>query len=292
MQFVKPQLAHRGTGFATALLDDADYVADEKLDGERAQVVIADHRTQVIYSRLGNPMHGAGLEWVNSLWWKVAQAVVDAEFWWPGCVSSDVAHRLSAGLPVHLGVFDTMVLGSKSIIGRPLSYRRAVTEELVRVQNLVGRLCVVRVTALSMDRRRLFQQICREGGEGIILKRWDAPYRPGSRCQDWVKLHNPARAKEYDVVILDVTDKATYSRDGFKTGEAAWVYGVYDPKRGEFRRCGQIGLPGPRAEKERFIGKVITASAKFQFPDSGALRHAHFVRIREDKDPKECRAGQ
>ena len=59
--FVSPQLAHRGNGFGPRLLDDPNYVGEEKWDGLRVQIPIEGHRTQAVFSRTGRQMDGDGL---------------------------------------------------------------------------------------------------------------------------------------------------------------------------------------------------------------------------------------
>ena len=287
MEFVEPQLAHRGTGFAKTLLDDPAYVAEQKWDGLRIQVHVEDHRVKTVFSRTGNVLDGDGLGWLYGLTLKVKHAVLDGEVCWPDCVSSDVSHRISAGLPVHALLFDVLALGGKWVMPREYAYRRAVVEEIVRTQADPRML----VTLMGRNKRELFERITADGGEGIVMKRADTPYRPGSRCRDWVKLHNPRRAKRYSVVVTGVTNKATYSREAFKTGEVVWTYGVWDPEEKKLRTVGQIGRPGKRDEKLRDVGKVLEVTAKLMFP-GGGLRHGHVLSFRDDLKPSDCQDGQ
>jgi ATP dependent DNA ligase domain len=65
MSFLRPMLVHqiKHSRFA---LDGADVIAEPKLDGVRAQVHVADHRTAAIYSRTGIRMDSQkGLEWIR-----------------------------------------------------------------------------------------------------------------------------------------------------------------------------------------------------------------------------------
>ena len=282
MEFVEPQLAHRGTGFAKDLLEDPAYVAEEKWDGLRAEIHVVDHRTTWVYSRTGNQLLGDGLTWLYGLTWKVKTAVLDGELCWEGCVSSDVSHRISAGEPVELMLFDVIALGGKSLMERGYLFRRAVVEEVVRTQADPR----VKVTRMSQDKRALYSQITVEGGEGIVMKRANAPYRPHSRCKDWVKLHNPKRKKLYTVVITGVTDKATYSRKAFKTGECCHTYGVYID--GVLTTVGQLGFTGPCDVLRQDIGRVAEVEGWFQFRKTGAIRHPQLLRMRDHYDPREC----
>jgi ATP-dependent DNA ligase len=285
MEFIPPQLAHRGNGFGPTLLDDPRYVGEGKLDGLRTQVHVEGHRTVSVFSRTGLAKRGAGLEWLYGTTWAVRTAILDGEIWAEGVVASDVSHLVSAGEPVELALFDVLNLGGKSILRREYEYRRAVVEEIVRVQANPR----IQATRMAEDKRGLLAAIVAEGGEGIVMKRRDSVYVPGSRTRAWVKLHSETRAREYDVVLTGITEKSTYAREQFKTGEAAWTYGVWDPRLGKLRTVGQIGRPGPRDAMLRDVGRVAVVTAKYQFP-SGALRHGHFQRCRGigDKTIEEC----
>jgi len=285
MEHVKPQLAHRGNGFGASLLDDPAYVGEEKLDGLRIHIHVVGHRTNAVYSRTGKPLTGPGLDWLWAVAWKVESAVLDGEVCGPhGTVASDVTHLIHEGDRVELAIFDNLVLAGQSIMRREYRFRRAVVEEIARVQDHPQ----IRATRMSADKRALLAAVGAVGGEGIVMKRLNSPYVPGSRTQAWVKLHCPERDRTYDVIATGYTTRATYSREAFKTGEAALTYGVWDPVEKKIMECGQLPYIRSIEELKRLIGTVVTATAKYQFPGTGALRHAHVVRFRNDKPIREC----
>jgi ATP-dependent DNA ligase len=283
MNFVSPQLAHRGNGFGPTLLDDPNYVGEEKWDGLRVQIPIEGHRTQAVFSRTGRQMGGDGLQWIYALMWKVASATVDGEVCWPGVVASDVSARIAHGEEVNLELFDALALAGKSQLDREYLFRRALIEEIVRVQQDER----VRVTKMSRDKRKLMEEVSVAGGEGLVMKHVNSVYLPGSRTKAWVKLHAPTRDKEYDVIVTGTTSQSTSERAQFRTGEATLTYGVWDPKLGEAVTVGQLSYVRSLEELLPLVGKVAVVKAKYQF-SSGALRHGHVVRFRNDKPIVEC----
>ena len=284
MEFVEPQLAHRGTGFAKTLLDDPSYVAEDKLDGLRMQVHVAGHRTTAVYSRTGKPLRRPGLEWLWAVQWKVESAVLDGEICGlHGTLATDVTHLIHTGARVALAIFDNLVLGNKSIMHREYTFRRAVLEEIVRVQ---GHPQFV-ATRMSHDKRKLLREVSAVGGEGIVMKRVDGAVTA------WFPL--PGLGKSSQPTTGHAVRRRNYRRDrqgyvlagGVQNGGGDLGVRGVGSSLGKLRTVGQMGKPGSRAEKLRAVGKVAVVEAKFQFK-TGALRHAHFRELRFDKPIQEC----
>jgi ATP-dependent DNA ligase len=63
-----------------ARLLDRRYIAEPKLDGQRAQIHIRDGRTVACYSRSGRDLvRHPGMAWLRTLTWPVQAAVLDGE---------------------------------------------------------------------------------------------------------------------------------------------------------------------------------------------------------------------
>ena len=61
-------------------LTERRYIAEPKLDGQRAQVHIHDGRTVACYSRPGRDLLGhAGMAWLREVYWPIDAAVLDGE---------------------------------------------------------------------------------------------------------------------------------------------------------------------------------------------------------------------
>ena len=78
MPFIPPMLATRLED--PRPLADPKYVAEPKLDGQRAQLHVREHRTVHAYSRPGRELiRLPGLAWSREIRWPVAAAALDGE---------------------------------------------------------------------------------------------------------------------------------------------------------------------------------------------------------------------
>ena len=77
MRHIPPMLATRLEDLSR--LADLRYIAEPKLDGQRAQVV-RGHQTAHVFSRPGRELSQLpGLAWLREIRWPVASAILDGE---------------------------------------------------------------------------------------------------------------------------------------------------------------------------------------------------------------------
>ena len=144
----------------------------------------------------------------------------------------------------------------------------------------------------------LFNEICKQRGEGIVSKRAAAPYK-GTRTRDWLKIKCIQR-QEFVIVGWSESDK----RIGFRS----LLLAAKD--RGKLTYVGKVGtgfnasliqdlvermeplaldkapLEVPRADRKgaHWIKPELVAEIAFsEFTDDGILRHPSFIGLREDK---------
>jgi bifunctional non-homologous end joining protein LigD len=148
----------------------------------------------------------------------------------------------------------------------------------------------------------LFAKICKQGGEGILAKRADAPYR-GARTRSWLKVKCIER-QEFVIVGWAESDK----RMGFRS----LLLGAREHRKLTYVGKVGTGFSGklieelmdkmrpletdkppvdvPRAERRgaHFIEPRLVAEIAFaEFTNEGILRHPSFVALREDKPASE-----
>jgi ATP-dependent DNA ligase len=76
--FIPPMLCSRLED--AARLTDPRYVAEPKLDGQRAQIHVHQGRTVHLYSRPGRELlRHPGMAWLQGIAWPLASAVLDGE---------------------------------------------------------------------------------------------------------------------------------------------------------------------------------------------------------------------
>lgn len=146
---------------------------------------------------------------------------------------------------------------------------------------------------------KLFESMCREGFEGVVSKRADAPYR-GTRSKAWLKA-KCTRRQEF--VILGWTASSARGR-GFKSlllGLNRPEGLVYAGKVGTGfnmetllsvrERLNQLAaerpaakVPRPEARGAHWVKPELVAEIAFaEFTAEGVVRHASFLGLRADK---------
>jgi bifunctional non-homologous end joining protein LigD len=96
----------------------------------------------------------------------------------------DIAEHAKS-TPTALVAFDLLADGDDLLIGEPWTVRRTLLERLLRGR--VGEHLRLGETVPN-DGARMVREARRRGWEGVIAKRTDAPYVPGARSRDWLKL--------------------------------------------------------------------------------------------------------
>jgi bifunctional non-homologous end joining protein LigD len=152
---------------------------------------------------------------------------------------------------------------------------------------------------------KLFQTMCREGYEGVVSKRADAPYL-GKRTQNWLKIKCIQRQ---EFVIVGWTPSTARGR-GFRS----LLLGLHE--NGKLRYAGKVGtgfdarliqeisgkLEGLTVEKPpveapraavrgaKWVKPQLVAEVAFtEFTADNVVRHGSFIGLREDKKAKEVK---
>jgi DNA ligase 1 len=277
--FLRPMLAHQ-IKHSRVALDGADVIAEPKLDGVRAQVHVADHRTLAVYSRTGIRMDSQkGLEWIKPLRWPFADAILDAEcFAGAGLLKGNEGAVPSDGQ--QLAVFDVLQIGDEATRDRPLRERRPKLEALF--VDPIAHVALVPQAARWQDLWATW--VLEMGGEAVCVKHLDSKWVPGWRSPYWTKVKVEETT---DVVVTGLSDKATYGDGVYKTGHVSLTYGYWSQERGCAVTAGQGIKVGTRADLERYVGRVAELRHNGQMR-GGTLRHARLIRFRDDKPAEEC----
>lgn len=98
-------------------------------------------------------------------------------------------------IPLRLHLFDVLYLGDGLLIDEPYEARWSELERLVPHEFLVKRI----VTSEPAEAEEFMALALKEGHEGLMAKRLDSKYRPGSRGKLWYKLKT---TETLDVVVV------------------------------------------------------------------------------------------
>ncbi|MEG3177320.1 DNA ligase D [Sphingomonas sp. RB3P16] len=291
--FMEPQLCTLVDSVPTG----NQWLHEVKYDGYRALIAVAKGKATV-FTR-------SGLDWTDKF-----QDIADAVAKLPAKTAlldgeivafkdgkpdfSTLKTAISSGGEMTFFAFDLLQLDGEDLTGLANIARKERLEPLVdgkdaRVQysqHIIG------------QGEQLFETMCREGYEGVVSKRADAPYR-GKRTQAWLKIKCTQRQ---EFVIVGWTTSAK------SRGFASLLLGLNGP--GGLVYAGKVGtgfstdfmmdlsdrlakierktptVKAPRAAvrgahwvKPELVAEVAYAETT---PD-GVLRHSSFLGLREDK---------
>lgn len=140
-----------------------------------------------------------------------------------------------AEVPIAYVVFDVLYVDFDSVCGRPLVERRVRAGELVGV---VADPRIVLSEAIEEHGVAMFADACDRGLEGVVAKRRDSVYSPGTRSDAWIKIKRGQRIYCAIVGFLPADDGS----DDFKSLVVA-----SDAQDGQLRVVGRVGS-GIRAD--------------------------------------------
>ena len=317
---VQPQLAR-----SRKTLPEGDGFAYEpKYDGFRA-IVFVDGPESYVQSRGGKPLS----RYFPELVFPPGRYVVDGEL----VILDDEGHEvfdalqsrihpaevriklLSERTPARFRAFDLLALDDEELLARPFSERRAALVELIaglesaREEGPGGWSAgSVELTPLTLEPAAAEPWL--SGGEGVIAKELDAPYRPGERKG----MSKVKRLRTIDAVLVGW-------RPGKEEGTVgSLILGLYDgdqlrvvghssglkatEKRELVERLapyetGERGSADPSrwaADRELewiSLRPELVIEVSFDHVSAGRIRHgSKILRWREDRDPRSCTIDQ
>ena len=204
------------------------------------------------------------------------------------------------GRGLTLLLFDALEIG-----GEDLS-RLGTVERKARLKALLGEgrpPFILPADHIAGKGEQLLAAMCEAGGEGIVSKRADAPYR-GGRTKSWLKIKCVNR-QEFVVIGWTPSDKkgrgfrslllATHDQGelryvgkvgtGFSTDA---IHGLLERMRPLEVRTPPAAVPRPDARGAHWIRPELVAEIAYgEFTSEGILRHPSFLALREDKPATE-----
>jgi ATP-dependent DNA ligase len=216
-------------------------------------------------------------------------------------------------VPTIYYVFDVLILAGRDVMAEPLSTRR----DLLR-RHILPKLGepVRHCPELNASLADVIESVRAAGLEGVVAKRLDSMYEPGSRSGAWRKMrinrgqefviggHTPG-GMNFDALIFGCYEAGQLlyvgrTRNGFTRSSKEQLFRRF---RGlEIAECPFVNLPeaksgrwgqGLTADKMkecRWLKPVLVAQFEFvEWTPDHHLRHASFIVLLEDRDAREVR---
>ena len=312
MNPIKPMLAVSGQPFSKE-----GWIFEPKIDGTRCiasatkQVVLSNRRLTDISYRYP--------ELVSALGSLNSQCVLDGEItvFKKGIPNfRSLAERdhqndpiridfLSRAMPVSYIVFDLLCLKGENLMHLPLLERKRILKE--ELEDIEESEIVTIVDSFPEKGEDYFQAALRTGIEGVVGKRLDSPYLPGTRSHDWVKIK---KSLKLDLVVGGYIpgkgDRKPYF-GGLLLGAYSQGKLVYISRVGSgfteeelqditsrFLPRGEPPFSDPPATPlVRWLEpKMVVQVTAMERTHDGGLRAPVFLRLRDDKEPEECTLDQ
>jgi len=206
--------------------------------------------------------------------------------------------------PVVYFAFDVLHASGYDVTGAPQLERSLLLRSILAPIKRSSRRGAVRPTDHVVGQgEKAYEEACRNGWEGLIAKRSDAPYEPGRRSKSWLKFKC---VLEQEFVIGGYTEP-----QGSRTDLGALLLGYHED--GDLVYAGKVGT-GFDAETLALLGRELRALERDRPPfvrgalprkgahwtkpvlvaqvgysewtEDGQLRHPRFLGLRRDKDPR------
>lgn len=292
------------------------YLVEDKLDGIRAQLHVADGRAELFSRTLEAAREFP--EIVESARRLPHELVLDGEVL---AVRADgspapfamlqrrlgrksVGETLRRQVPVRFVAYDVLFIDGEPLWRKPLEERRAVLDGLA----LGGALGVSPLlsAATPEEARRLFEEARARGNEGLMFKRRGSTYDFGKRGQAWLKLKRAFATLDVVVtaaevghgkragLLSDVTF-AVRSDDGALVNVGKAYTGLTDQEIAQMtsilksitieRYGGNVHFVRPQIVLEVAFDSVTRST---RHKSGFALRFPRIVRWRHDKRPEDA----
>lgn len=327
VKVMKPNVANKKNPKEVArlesLLDDENYVAEEKIDGARVKALANRFYTKENNDQTAKLPHLSHiLEQIGFV-----NIILDGELYYPGKTSEHVnpvvlsypenaiAHqRIHGG--IHYKVFDILRAPNGSwLTDKTYNERRSILERFFQQYIWPNPEYAKYIELVPMERvykRDFKDKILASGGEGVILKHVDSTYQMDKKPKwVWMKIK---QTDETDMVVMGYKPPTIlYTGDNYLN----WPYwSVVDGQQravtesyykgwigsivlggyvnGELKElCSVSGLTKElcqeiSADPDAYIGRV----AKMRYMEltaAGNFRHPTFLSWHADKSPLECR---
>ncbi len=150
--------------------------------------------------------------------------------------------EMSAALPLRFFAFDILYYDGISVLDKSERERRTLMLTLFPAEHSKTISVIDEVViATAEDLENYFEENITSGLEGLVVKRPDAPYQPGKRNFNWIKLKRMQEGGLEDTI--DVVILGYYLGSGKRAlfGIGAFLVGIYNKAHDRFETIAKVG---------------------------------------------------
>jgi ATP-dependent DNA ligase len=286
------------------------YVLQEKYDGTRGMLYKVGDKVTGFISRYCDTDFTINFPEIvkEAKFIKANQCVLDGEITFfdsnknPFFLTAGAVPSTKKKFLVRYMVFDIIEYDGQRVTNLPLTMRLELLKKIIPPS-----LKHIKVIKTYTDPKKfptIYKTIVKRKGEGVMLKKKDSKYIPGSR-DEWVKVK---KEQSEDCVVAGITHGLGRRKKTF----GALILGQYD-KTGKLIYVGNVGAglsdamlkeflktinampeaPNPFGVKVNYVKKFVKPSLivevkAMERTSYGRLRLPVFLRVRNDKEPQDC----
>jgi len=298
MKTIQPMLCRTGT---TALLQQPHYIFEPKIDGIRALCHI--NGDIKLISRNGNDITNRYPELIFRSHIKANHCILDGEITSFDKNGVPNFSQLQEGNPAVYIIFDILYKDHISLMSLPLLQRKKILAQTVIPNH------AIEVIPFTKQGTQLWDMMVKYHGEGVVAKIENSTYQPSTRSYDWMKIKI---IQTVDCIIVGYTQG--------KRAISSLALALYN-EQGKLQYIGNVGtgfrqdfIPVLLSQLQRlktskvpvghqqvgtqikelpkdiiWVKPHLVCEVKYQeFTAYKMLRIARFVRLRDDKKPKQC----
>ncbi len=219
--------------------------------------------------------------------------------------------KMAKNFPVEVNVFDIAYYKNVNTLKMSFSERRKLIERIVTPKKWSIVLAKQIITDKKSEAEKFYKEALDNSQEGVMMKKLDAPYKPGSRVGYMVKVK--PTMKELDLVIVGA-EWGSGKRAGWLS---SFVLACRDEENDTLLEVGKVGTGIKEKEEEGVSFEQLTELLKPHivsekgkevkikpnlvvevtyeeiqksptYSSGYALRFPRFLRLREDRAPEEA----
>ena len=210
--------------------------------------------------------------------------------------------RMTERIPIKLYLFDVLYLNGKSLISLPYQQRRQILAENSGDIPLTKQI----VTDEKEQAEKFLREAMNAGHEGLMAKKLDSPYTPGTRGKRWLKIKPVLEPLDLVITAAEygygrrhgwLSDYYLAARDA-ATGEFLTVgktfKGLTDAEIIEMTKRLKELIVSVEGNRVVVLPRIVVEVAYNEVQKSPkyksemALRFARISRIRDDKGPEDA----